>query len=72
MSRADRCRYRETAMAKIFRVSARAGMTRIVEPIARALLRSGVSPNTVTVVGTTGVIVGAVGFGPAATSWQGR
>src|SRR6185312_13903672 len=27
-----------TAMAKIFQVSARAGMTRVVEPIARALL----------------------------------
>ena len=50
-------------MAKIFQVSARAGMTRVVEPIARALLRAGVSPNAVTVAGTVGVLVGALGFG---------
>jgi CDP-diacylglycerol--glycerol-3-phosphate 3-phosphatidyltransferase len=50
-------------MAKIFQVSARAGMTRIVEPIARRLLRMGVTPNAVTVAGTVGVLVGAIGFG---------
>ncbi|MFI2711584.1 phosphatidylinositol phosphate synthase [Micromonospora sp. NPDC018662] len=50
-------------MAKIFQVTARAGMTRIVEPIARGLLRAGVSPNAVTVTGTVGVLVGAFGFG---------
>ncbi|MEV4756724.1 phosphatidylinositol phosphate synthase [Micromonospora sp. NPDC049559] len=50
-------------MAKIFRVSVRAGMTRVVEPLARSLLRAGVSPNTVTVAGTVGVLVGAIGFG---------
>ncbi|TCB96017.1 CDP-alcohol phosphatidyltransferase family protein [Micromonospora zingiberis] len=50
-------------MAKIFQVSARAGMTRVVEPIARSLLRAGVSPNAVTVAGTLGVLVGALGFG---------
>ncbi|MEV1289877.1 phosphatidylinositol phosphate synthase [Micromonospora sp. NPDC049679] len=50
-------------MAKIFRVSARAGMTRVVEPVARRLLRMGVSPNAVTVTGTIGVLVGALGFG---------
>jgi CDP-diacylglycerol--glycerol-3-phosphate 3-phosphatidyltransferase len=50
-------------MAKIFQVSARAGMTRVVEPIARGLLRAGVTPNTVTVAGTLGVLVGALGFG---------
>ncbi|MDG4809143.1 CDP-alcohol phosphatidyltransferase family protein [Micromonospora sp. WMMD1120] len=50
-------------MAKIFQVSARAGMTRVVEPIARALLRAGVTPNAVTVAGTVGVLVGALGFG---------
>ncbi|WP_341720280.1 CDP-alcohol phosphatidyltransferase family protein [Micromonospora sp. FIMYZ51] len=50
-------------MAKIFQVSARAGMTRVVEPIARRLLRAGVSPNAVTVTGTLGVLVGALGFG---------
>ncbi|SBT38107.1 phosphatidylinositol phosphate synthase [Micromonospora auratinigra] len=50
-------------MAKIFQVTARAGMTRIVEPVARGLLRAGVSPNAVTVTGTLGVLVGALGFG---------
>lgn len=50
-------------MAKIFQVSARAGMTRVVEPIARTLLRAGVTPNTVTVLGTVGVLVGALVFG---------
>ncbi len=30
--------------------------------VARLLLRAGVSPNTVTVVGTIGILVGAVGF----------
>ncbi|MEU7588038.1 phosphatidylinositol phosphate synthase [Micromonospora sp. NPDC049230] len=50
-------------MAKIFQVSVRAGMTRVVEPIARALLRAGVTPNAVTVAGTVGVLVGALGFG---------
>ncbi|WP_434743642.1 phosphatidylinositol phosphate synthase [Micromonospora sp. SH-82] len=50
-------------MAKIFQVSARAAMTRVVEPVARSLLRAGVTPNAVTVVGTVGVLVGALGFG---------
>ncbi|GGM03762.1 MULTISPECIES: phosphatidylinositol phosphate synthase [Micromonospora] len=50
-------------MAKIFQVSARAGMTRVVEPVARGLLKAGVTPNTVTVAGTVGVLVGALGFG---------
>jgi CDP-diacylglycerol--glycerol-3-phosphate 3-phosphatidyltransferase len=50
-------------MAKIFQVSARAGMARVVEPVARRLLRAGVSPNAVTVAGTCGVLVGALGFG---------
>ncbi|MGC4807293.1 phosphatidylinositol phosphate synthase [Micromonospora sp. DT233] len=50
-------------MAKIFQVSVRAGMTRVVEPIARGLLRAGVSPNAVTVTGTLGVLAGALGLG---------
>jgi CDP-diacylglycerol--glycerol-3-phosphate 3-phosphatidyltransferase len=49
-------------MAKIFRVSARTALSSVVEPIARALLRAGVTPNTVTVAGTAGVLIGAVGF----------
>ncbi|HEX7745619.1 MAG TPA: CDP-alcohol phosphatidyltransferase family protein [Micromonosporaceae bacterium] len=50
-------------MAKIFQVSARAGMARVVEPLARRLLRVGVTPNAVTVTGTVGVLIGALGFG---------
>jgi len=49
-------------MAKIFRVSARTALSSVVEPIARALIRAGITPNTVTVAGTAGVLVGAVGF----------
>ncbi|BCJ67819.1 CDP-alcohol phosphatidyltransferase family protein [Polymorphospora rubra] len=44
-------------------MTARAGMTRVIEPIARTLLRWGVTPNAVTVTGTAGVLVGALGFG---------
>jgi CDP-diacylglycerol---glycerol-3-phosphate 3-phosphatidyltransferase len=50
-------------MAKIFSVSVRAGIARVVDPVARALLRARVSPDAVTVVGTVGVLVGALGFG---------
>jgi CDP-diacylglycerol--glycerol-3-phosphate 3-phosphatidyltransferase len=50
-------------MAKIFQVSARAGLTRVIEPVARALLRRGVTPNAVTVTGTVGVLIGALAFG---------
>lgn len=49
-------------MAKIFSGTARAGAARVAGPLARGLLRAGVSPDTVTVVGTVGVLVGAVGF----------
>jgi CDP-diacylglycerol--glycerol-3-phosphate 3-phosphatidyltransferase len=55
-------RYRESAMAKIFSVDIRAVLARIVDPVARALLRVGVTPNAVTVAGTAGVLVGALGF----------
>jgi CDP-diacylglycerol--glycerol-3-phosphate 3-phosphatidyltransferase len=50
-------------MAKIFQVSARAGMAHVIEPIARWLLRRGVTPNVVTVVGSVGAIACAIGFG---------
>ncbi|HEX5742221.1 MAG TPA: CDP-alcohol phosphatidyltransferase family protein [Pilimelia sp.] len=46
-------------MAKIFSVSARVGVARVVEPTARALLRAGLTPNAVTVLGTVGVLAGA-------------
>jgi len=46
-------------MAKIFSVSVKAGAARAFDPITRALLRAGVSPNAVTVAGTVGVLAGA-------------
>jgi CDP-diacylglycerol--glycerol-3-phosphate 3-phosphatidyltransferase len=49
-------------MAKIFSVVGRAGVARVFEPVGRALLRAGVSPDAVTVAGTVGVLVGAIGF----------
>jgi CDP-diacylglycerol--glycerol-3-phosphate 3-phosphatidyltransferase len=52
-----------SAMAKIFSVPARLVLAHVVDPIARFLLRSGVSPNAVTVAGTVGVIAGALALG---------
>ncbi len=49
-------------MAKFLSVSARTVIARVLDPVAGALLRAGVSPNAVTVAGTVGVLVGAVGF----------
>ena len=43
---------------------ARAFFTRLLTPIATALLRLGVRPDVVTVVGTLGVCVGALWFYP--------
>jgi len=49
-------------MAKILSVSVKAGTARLLDPLSRALLRIGVTPNMVTVFGTVGVAVGAIGF----------
>lgn len=49
-------------MAKILSVSIKGATARLLDPISRALLRAGVSPNLVTVLGTVGVLVGAFGF----------
>ena len=46
-------------MAKIFNTSARAVFSHVVNPIARFLLRVGVSPNAVTIAGTVGVLIGS-------------
>lgn len=46
-------------MAKILSGS-RAAVGRVVDPVARALLRAGVTPDTVTVVGAVGVVGSAV------------
>jgi CDP-diacylglycerol--glycerol-3-phosphate 3-phosphatidyltransferase len=49
-------------MAKIFSVVTKAGVLRVVDPVARALLRAGVSPDAVTLAGTTGVVAASVGL----------
>jgi CDP-diacylglycerol---glycerol-3-phosphate 3-phosphatidyltransferase len=46
-------------MAKIFSVVTKAGLSRILDPLARGLLRAGVTPDMVTVAGTLGVVVAA-------------
>lgn len=43
---------------------ARAAVTKVLTPVAALLLRLGVSPDVVTVVGTLGVAVGALAFYP--------
>lgn len=50
-------------MARIFRSTVREGVSRLVDPVARGLLRLGVSPDAVTVAGTVGVVAGAMVFG---------
>src|SRR5436305_10046008 len=50
-------------MAKILSGVARTATGRVFDPVARALLRARVSPDAVTVAGTVGVLVGAIGFG---------
>lgn len=50
-------------MAKIFTDAARVGVSRVIEPLARGLLRIGVTPDAVTVLGTLGVVAAAIGFG---------
>ncbi len=50
-------------MAKILKVLARAGVDKVFDPTARALLRARIPPDAVTVAGTAGVLAGAVVFG---------
>src|SRR5438477_6578901 len=50
-------------MAKILSGVARAGVNHVLDPVARALLRARISPDAVTVAGTVGVLIGALGFG---------
>ena len=50
-------------MAKIFSVVGRAGLARVLDPVARTALRAGITPNAVTMAGTAGVLIGAIGFG---------
>jgi len=43
---------------------ARAGITKLFTPVAKFFVRLGISPDAVTIVGTLGVMVGALGFYP--------
>ncbi len=45
--------------------------TNVVKPVADLLIRSGVSPDTVTIVGTLGVVGGALLFFPTGHLWLG-
>lgn len=45
--------------------------TRVIKPLADLLIRLGVSPDAVTIVGTVGVVGGALGFFPRGQLWQG-
>jgi len=55
-------------MAKIFSVVTKAGVVRAFDPVARGLLRAGVSPDVVTVVGTAGVVISSLTLRPGGTS----
>jgi CDP-diacylglycerol--glycerol-3-phosphate 3-phosphatidyltransferase len=45
-------------------VLARARVSAVIDPVGRALARAGVSPDAITVLGTVGVVFGAVWFVP--------
>jgi CDP-diacylglycerol---glycerol-3-phosphate 3-phosphatidyltransferase len=42
----------------------RPALSRVTSPVGQALARTGVTPNTVTLIGTLGVVGGALGFYP--------
>ncbi|WP_018658029.1 phosphatidylinositol phosphate synthase [Actinomadura flavalba] len=44
--------------------SLRPALGRVLTPVGRAVARTGLSPNVITVVGTVGVVAGALGFFP--------
>lgn len=46
-------------------IFARAPVSRVLDPLGRALVRAGLTPNVMTVIGTAGAIVCAVVFFPA-------
>jgi CDP-diacylglycerol--glycerol-3-phosphate 3-phosphatidyltransferase len=50
---------------------ARGFFTALFTPVARWLLRMGVSPDAVTIIGTAGVVVGALVFYPLGQLWWG-
>src|SRR3954469_839903 len=56
-------------MAKIFSVVTKAGVVRVFDPVARGLLRAGVSPDVVTVVGTAGVVISSLTLATRGDLW---
>src|SRR3954469_10795225 len=56
-------------MAKIFSVVTKAGVVRVFDPVARGLLRAGVSPDVVTVVGTAGVVISSLTLATRGYLW---
>jgi CDP-diacylglycerol--glycerol-3-phosphate 3-phosphatidyltransferase len=60
MAQARRITHDRKAMLTFLRPA----LSRVLTPVGRALARAGVTPNTVTVVGTIGVVAGALGFYP--------
>ena len=42
----------------------RPALSRVTSPVGQALARTGVTPNTITIIGTLGVVGGALGFYP--------
>ncbi len=45
--------------------------TNVLKPVAHLFIRWGISPDTVTIVGTAGVVGGALGFFPRGQLWLG-
>ncbi|WP_033324651.1 phosphatidylinositol phosphate synthase [Actinomadura atramentaria] len=49
----------------------RPALGRVLTPIGRSVARTGISPNAITVIGTVGVVVGALGFFPRGSYFWG-
>jgi CDP-diacylglycerol---glycerol-3-phosphate 3-phosphatidyltransferase len=55
----------------VLNLHVRPALARVVDPVARALLRAGVSPDAITLAGTLGVVVGALAFFPRGAFFAG-
>jgi len=51
--------------------NARAGVAHVVDPIAKGLLKIGLTPDAITIIGTTGVTAAALIFYPRGSFWIG-
>ena len=58
-------------MAELVPGAIQRGYFRVVSPVVRLLLRSGVTPNALTTVGMVATVVSAVAFGLGAIHWGG-